>query len=152
MGICKFCKRNIANKGALVIHERSCKCNPERVPGTFFGKTHTIETRKKQAKSFKGKIPDNLYDISKRTKAKILKRLGAGCSHCKWNEGMCDVHHITPKKHGGGNEHTNLTLLCPNCHRLAHEGKLITFINLNDYIGEKWRECYYSHPDKNDEN
>lgn len=93
------------------------------------------------------KIPDNILAISKRTTSKILKRMGLPCSCCGWYvDGVAlDIHHIIPRSDGGTDEHTNLTYLCPNCHRLVHSGiiKPETLVNLQDYIGDGWREYYY---------
>ncbi|RLD64349.1 MAG: hypothetical protein DRJ01_01190 [Bacteroidetes bacterium] len=85
----------------------------------------------------------SILEVSKRTVSKILIRMNLRCSVCGWNESVCDIHHIIPKSEGGSDEHTNLTYLCPNCHRLAHKDKLKDFVNLWDYIGESWREFYY---------
>ena len=114
-------------------------------PPSFLGKKHTDATKKKQAKSFAGKIPDTLFDVSSRTLQKILKRMGVKCSNCGWDKTTCDVHHIVPRKDGGTNENTNLTILCPNCHRMAHEHKLTEMINIEKQYGDKWREFYFSH-------
>ena len=107
----------------------------------------SVETNKKRGKKNNevGRIPLNLFDVSNRTKIKILNRLNCGCSVCGWKEAACDLHHIVPKKKGGTNDHYNLTLLCPNCHRLAHSGKELTLINIQEQFGEAWREHYYSH-------
>jgi hypothetical protein len=35
---------------------------------------------------------------------------------------VIDVHHIVHVSDGGGNEPSNLLALCPNCHRLHHQG------------------------------
>ena len=142
---CVFCQKICGSEGALAIHERSCTENPNRIPGTFFGRKHSIETKKKQARSFAGRDPGNLFILSKRTISKILKRLGAVCSNCGWERTSCDIHHIVPKSKGGTDHHTNLTVLCPNCHRLAHEKKLTDFISFEVQYGEKWREVYFSH-------
>lgn len=128
------------------MHQRSCNENPNKVRGTFFGKTHTIDTKKKQAKSYKeNKIPDNLYSLSTRTIQKIIQRMKINCSNCGWDKTTCDIHHIVPRSKGGTNAHVNLTILCPNCHRLAHENKLTKFTNLEQQVGEQWREYYFSH-------
>jgi 5-methylcytosine-specific restriction endonuclease McrA len=142
---CRFCSKESKVKGPLVVHERSCINNPDRVPGHFAGKTHSDETKKKQAKSFSGKIPDSLFDVSSRTLQKILKRMGVKCSNCGWDKTTCDVHHIVPRAQGGTNANENLTILCPNCHRMAHENKLSDMINIEQQYGDKWREHYFSH-------
>jgi len=51
------------------------------------------------------------------------------CSRCGW-EGPCDVHRIKPGTMGGKYCKTNVTSLCPNCHRLFHRG-------LIEYMGYK---------------
>lgn len=142
---CNFCDKESHNAGALKMHERSCLKNLNRLPGTFAGKKHTIDAKKKQAKSFSGKVPESLFDVSSRTLQKILKRMNAKCSNCGWDKTTCDIHHIVPRKKGGTNEHSNLTILCPNCHRLAHEKKLTEMTNLKQQYGDIWREFYFSH-------
>ena len=105
------------------------------------------ETNRKRGKknSVGTKIPENIFDVSNRTKVKILNRLNNGCSVCGWAEASCDLHHIIPKSRGGTNNHDNLTLICPNCHRLAHSGKELNFISLKEQVGENWRKYYYAH-------
>lgn len=34
---------------------------------------------------------------------------------------------------------SNLTYLCPNCHRKAHNNKLKSFVNLKDALGDSWK-------------
>lgn len=89
----------------------------------------------------------SLRDLSSRTVSKVLRRMNLPCSFCGWHvDGViCDIHHIIERKKGGSDDHSNLTYICPNCHRLAHSGKIRSedLINLDSYIGEKWREHYY---------
>lgn len=89
--------------------------------------------------------PSSIMDLSSRTISKILKRLGKGCSRCGWNEASCDIHHIRGKKIENPDSHSNLTLICPNCHRLAHSGmiRIEEIVSLDQYIGELWRDHYY---------
>ena len=61
-----------------------------------------------------------IYDLSRRTISKILKRINAKCSICGWSESSCDIHHIIPKKDGGTDDMNNLIMVCPNCHRICH--------------------------------
>ncbi len=35
-----------------------------------------------------------------------------------------DIHHIKPVHEGGDNSPDNLIPLCPNCHRMVHDGKI----------------------------
>lgn len=87
----------------------------------------------------------SILEASSRTVRKILKRLGKGCSRCGWSEGGCDVHHIRGRKVQDPDNHDNLTLLCPNCHRLVHERKVSPndLIPLTRYIGDDWKQHYY---------
>lgn len=87
--------------------------------------------------------PNSIRELSKRTITKIFKRLKLSCSNCGWDKTVCDVHHIIPKSIGGTDDHSNLTYICPNCHRLAHEKKIESFTNLEDQIGETWKDYYF---------
>lgn len=40
------------------------------------------------------------------------------CSLCGWDEAPCDVAHILSRKDGGSDELDNVTMLCPNHHRM----------------------------------
>jgi len=85
---------------------------------------------------------DTVMQFSKRTMGKVIRRLRVGCSICGWSECHGDIHHIVPKKKGGGDSHNNLTYLCPNCHRKAHNGKILQFVSLAEQIGDRWKEMY----------
>lgn len=76
----------------------------------------------------------SLLDMSKRTVTKILKRAGAACSICGWNDAVCDVHHIIPKSQGGTDDNGNLIIICPNCHRKIHSG--VNFISSEELISK----------------
>lgn len=146
-GKCKFCERDCNSAAALKTHETSCEKNPNRKPGSFFDKKHTLETKIKQGQTnaMGLKVPDSILDMSKRTTSKVMRRLGVGCSRCGWNEGVCDIHHIVPRSKGGTDSNDNLTYICPNCHRLAHEGKITKFVALTSQIGDEWRKYYFAH-------
>ncbi len=51
-----------------------------------------------------------------------IRLLGNKCQRCGWSEARCDVHHKTPKSKGGLHTISNAIVLCPNCHRVHHEG------------------------------
>ena len=89
--------------------------------------------------------PQNIYELSSRTRIKVIKRLNIGCSRCGWNEDICDMHHINGRKIKDCHNHNNLCYLCPNCHRKIHNGKIKKeeLINLFDYIGDNWKQYYY---------
>ncbi len=89
--------------------------------------------------------PKNIYELSNRTKTKIIKRLELSCCICNWNEDSVDIHHIIAKKDGGVNDHYNLTPLCPNHHRLAGNKKIPVekLITLEQIVGDCWKDVYY---------
>lgn len=107
------------------------------------------EVKAKQVgKHTKGKYKKNISSIlsvSKRTTYKIIKRLNLGCSNCGWNESTCDIHHINGRKIEDCDNHNNLSLLCPNCHRKAHTDKLKKedLLNLNQTLPSNWLDSYY---------
>jgi len=64
---------------------------------------------------------------------KVRRRFGElACFVCGWEESSCDVHHVIPKRDGGSDDLSNLTILCPNHHRLADRGDLRTTKTLAD--------------------
>jgi len=94
---------------------------------------------------FKGSFIESILSVSKRTSSKIIKRINLGCCVCGWKEGSCDIHHISGKNIPNPDNHENLTLLCPNHHRLFHEKKISkeNVIPLSKYFPENWRDLYY---------
>jgi len=65
-----------------------------------------------------------LYRSSDAVKLAIKKAFGDRCMNCGWDKAGCDGHHIIPLKKGGLNTIENISVLCPNCHRLAHRNIL----------------------------
>lgn len=149
----KFCGRACAarynNKGRKLTSEHREKVskslkrfyaeNPDKIrKGT--------DAAKAVAKYTKGrhKAPKNIFNMSKRTTAKILSRLDLKCSRCDWNEEICDLHHIRGRKIKDPHNHRNLSYICPNCHRLAGSGKIAPedLVSFEEQVGDKWKECY----------
>ena len=89
--------------------------------------------------------PQNIYEVSSRTKIKILERLNVSCFKCGWNEDICDIHHINGRKIPDCHNHKNLTILCPNCHRLAGNKRisLENILTIEEKIGDEWKKHYY---------
>lgn len=89
--------------------------------------------------------PKNIYDMSHRTRAKLIRRLKISCSRCGWDEEVGDIHHIEGRKIADPHNHKRLSYLCPNCHRLAEAGKIDPkeLISFQDQVGDRWRELYY---------
>jgi 5-methylcytosine-specific restriction endonuclease McrA len=107
----------------------------------------SIGTRKAigQKSSSGTKAPTSIYEVSSRTRLKILRRMQLSCFVCGWDKAVCDVHHIVPKTKGGTHDHSNLTVLCPNCHRLAHDKKLVDVPTIETVVGDRWKEHYYAY-------
>lgn len=63
-------------------------------------------------------------------------RCDIGCSRCGWNEASLDFHHIHGRRVENPHGYWNLTLLCPNCHRLAHQSNFdsSTLMTLDKYL------------------
>ena len=150
----KFCNRTCSghynNLNRIVTEETKAKLSNSVKKAWADGKYgEEYKQRHVEAvgKGTKGKFgnPKNLFEVSTRTKSKILKRLGMPCSRCGWDKAICDIHHINGKKIENANHHSNLTYLCPNCHREAHNNLIDRddLINLDEYMGDKWVEQYY---------
>jgi len=92
-----------------------------------------------------GRKITSLWEVSSRTRMKVLRRLNLGCSRCGWKEEICDVHHIHGRKVPNADSHLNCTLLCPNCHRLADRGRRPKeeLKTLDDILPENWQDAYY---------
>jgi hypothetical protein len=58
------------------------------------------------------------------------------CLHCGLEFPSLDKHHILPTSKGGKDNKSNITHLCPNCHRLAH---------INEYV-PYWRASHEQFP------
>jgi ribosomal protein L37AE/L43A len=54
----------------------------------------------------------------------LSKNIIKSCFNCGWDKSICDIHHIIEKKDGGSDEINNLTVVCPNCHRMIHRNVL----------------------------
>lgn len=101
--------------------------------------------RKRRGKGIRAGKHSSIWEFSSRTVSKILRRLGLGCSVCGWNEASCDIHHIEGKKIPECHKHSNLSLLCPNCHRLVHAGKIekSSLKSLEETLPNNWKDYYY---------
>lgn len=111
-------------------------------------KIHCKLCRRITTKGFDGTL-DSFYKLSSRTRTKVIGRMNLGCSACDWNKGTLDIHHIIERHRGGLDTLDNLSPVCPNCHRLLHEGTLKrSDIKSLEEIGNgfNWTEFYF--PDK----
>lgn len=112
-------------------------------------KSKGFDHAKKVGKGTKGKYKKrpikSIYEVSSRTRSKILSRLNISCCICGWNKDSVDIHHILPKKKGGTDELNNLTPLCPNDHRLADRNKIAPdiFVTLDKILTQDKLNSFY---------
>jgi hypothetical protein len=77
----------------------------------------------------------SLWDNLKIVKTRLYRRdqvlasekkeeFGHRCMGCGEATTVVDAHHIEPRGLGGTDTKENLLVLCPNCHRDVHRGKL----------------------------
>lgn len=95
---------------------------------------------------------NSLYDLKNTSFFKdILKDLGLNqCSICGWNKCSIEIHHIKGRKIEDPHNHSNLTIVCPNCHDEIEAGlvpeKDIVLMsksvptNWKDYIPDKYKK------------
>lgn len=128
----------------------STKNKRQDINNKLKGKKLTEEHKKKIGEGLRDKqhnlkSVNSILELSSRTITKILLRMNLGCSKCGWNESTCDLHHINGRKIENANNHNNISLLCPNCHRLVHTGKIKKeeLVSLLQQIGDKWKDYYY---------
>lgn len=174
-GYSTFSKRKIINekvKYTLKNKFKECACG-KRISG--FAKfcedckkkrdTHTCEIcgnlfieylksdRKIQCKKCRKKVKrglrkvESILELSKKTVSLILRRARFACVLCGWNKSSCDIHHIVYRHLGGTDDHDNLVVICPNCHREIHREKKVDLELLKTKTIEKtfenWRDFYY---------
>lgn len=102
------------------------------------------------------KVPESILDCSKRTVSKIMRRMDMPCSCCGFfvKGVVWDFHHIIPRKIGGKDDMSNITYICPNCHRIAHTdtsllvSKLISVEQQLKNCGKNWLDFYYGYKKK----
>jgi len=103
------------------------------------------EIVKTSKKGHYNKNPKNIFEVSPQTSYKIIHRLNLSCFICSWNKAHCDLHHIKGRLVSDPNTHSNITYVCPNCHRLIHRG-IIDIKNVKTFenvVGDSWKNFYY---------
>ena len=95
---------------------------------------------------------NSLYELHHGTRKNIVQQLGWSCSICgaKDDEAIWDFHHIVERANGGGNEDSNLTYICPNCHRKYHTSPtfakkhvLVSIAEVLLKAGTHWHKYYH---------
>ena len=83
--------------------------------------------------------------ITNDTRKAIYRRDGYQCAVCG-DPRRLQVHHITKRSQGGGNEQMNLVTLCDRCHALAHGidlvGSYLTQEDVEQAIVEYMADLY----------
>ena len=143
-------KYNKENPKQIILYHYTCeKCGKEfDAPKIRDGRHIHCEDCKRKVVHYKDiNETTSIKELSKRTITKILNRANKGCSICGWNESTCDIHHIIEKSKGGTNEHNNLIIVCPNCHRIIHTTNKYSIEFLQNLSMEKqfidWKKYYY---------
>ena len=73
-------------------------------------------------KTYQNHGDERVYKNRKAWSAAVLRVNGNQCERCGWDRARCDVHHKVPRAQGGTNTIGNGEVICPNCHRIEHEG------------------------------
>ena len=103
------------------VHVHRCPdCGKAETGGRRLGRADTERIACDAAVSTPGKR--NTTTIPPRTRREVLARdrhrcRAPGCHRTRFLE----VHHATPRRHGGANDTATLITLCSACHRLWHE-------------------------------
>lgn len=114
--------------------------------------------RSLSANKNKDKSTDTILELSSRTASKVVQKmlddptLNFGCSNCGWNDTVGDIHHINGRKIENADDPSNLSYLCPNCHRKAHKGLILKkdLITFKEQVGDAWKKYCPSVKGKND--
>jgi hypothetical protein len=124
-GICcsRKCGSEYANKNRPLINLVCQGCLKPYTSKMKNSKFCTIQCNQKSRTRINGTNETGRNTLSKRIN-KLKKSFTSECFSCKWNKCACDIHHIVEKSNGGSDDLNNLTILCPNCHRLVHKGLL----------------------------
>lgn len=78
-------------------------------------------------------VRSNLTSAKKR---KIMESANNKCEMRGCKNNAYEVHHIVHVSNGGGNLGSNLIVLCGNCHRDVHDGK-VSQSKLKDIVGKR---------------
>ena len=89
-----------------------------------------------------------LGQTSLHVKRYLFEKYNNTCTCCginSWNKKpiVLEVEHLDGDS--TNNKEENLTVLCPNCHRLVHENKIKTdeIKTLVETLPDNWRDSYY---------
>lgn len=75
-----------------------------------------------EGKSYSVEAGGKCYKTRSAWAKAAIRAYGNACQICGWSVARCDVHHRKAKADGGLHTLDNAIVLCPNCHRVHHEG------------------------------
>ncbi len=118
------------HKPPVQIHIHQCPDCAKATTQTSKGELQLSETELEQALcdcQISQPGQRNTTSIPPATRRKVLasarhKCQCPGCDHTQFLE----VHHIVPRSKGGSNHLDNLLCICSSCHKLLHDGKLLS--------------------------
>lgn len=147
----KYCGRSCAasriNRGKRKSPESRRRCSESLKKYWKNQPARKVVLREQGKRSHKGhrRKPKNIFDMSPRSRVKVLRRLDLRCSRCGWNLELCDLHHIHGRKVADPHNHKKLSYLCPNDHRLAERGHIPKelLVPFDEQVGDRWLEMYY---------
>ena len=153
---CKYCEREIANKGSLVSHEMCCKNNPDRKQhqhsplagkkkGSIAwnkGMHNKSEINDRNKHIIENGLLSNYCEAVARRRAKqyLIELNGHVCSRCGTSDWMGDPVPLVCDHISGDstdNRIENFRLICNNC-----DGQLPTFKSKNKGKGRKYDRDY----------
>ena len=116
-----FCSRQC--HGVSQRAERSCPVCKAAFWGTKKTCSRACSNRSRTGILYDGENGRNKAVRGWYLKEKVALERGGTCEACGHeNYRILQIHHITPRARGGGNDVSNLRLLCPNCHMTIHSG------------------------------
>ena len=147
-GTGRFCSRACANKHSHSDETKAKLAIAAKTNAAVRAQTKPEITRV----AIVDRVPKSILELSKRTVSKVIARMSLPCSCCGiYVPGIIwDIHHIKPKAKGGTDEMSNLTYICPNCHRICHtnpELLIKDLVSLDKFLetqDKKWQDYYFA--------
>lgn len=143
-------KVKLAYQAREVYYDYTCECCGEDFKNKKLKEDRRVRCKGCRRKVNRVKNGESILDFSTRTVSKILKKANIPCQNCGYNRVACDIHHIIERKNGGTDDNDNLIVLCPNCHREAHNGLIDKKFLKTHTIAKmfsNYKEFYHLHDD-----
>lgn len=83
--------------------------------------SRTCANKSRLGSKYNNGRPNDIVHKSVKTRQALVAERGGKCNRCPFTViEILHVHHIVERCNGGTDEHSNLELLCPNCHTWHH--------------------------------